>query len=315
MIGITSQHFNLTAIIVSWNTKDLLRQCVSAVFSSLEQLSFQVVVVDNASKDGSVEMLRESFPDVLLIENKENVGFARANNQAFKLAGNSKCVLLLNSDAILRSETIKTMLEFMETNEKAGAVAPALCYPDGGFQPGGGYIPSLQTAFNYFFFLSVLFPRTYRGLFVDQRKVKLLGKPIRIDWVAGTCMLVRKEVIDSTGGFDESYFMYAEDAEWCGRIRKGGWDIYYLPYVEIVHYHGASTKDVSDRWLKALIAYMRAEKGVVQTLLFRLIAAGGFLLRSVFYFLASLFTQRKELMQRAYQMYILSRGFLDLGKN
>jgi hypothetical protein len=260
-------------------------------------------------------MLRESFPDVLLIENKENVGFARANNQAFKLAGNSKCVLLLNSDAILRSETIKTMLEFMETNEKAGAVAPALCYPDGGFQPGGGYIPSLQTAFNYFFFLSVLFPRTYRGLFVDQRKVKLLGKPIRIDWVAGTCMLVRKEVIDSTGGFDESYFMYAEDAEWCGRIRKGGWDIYYLPYVEIVHYHGASTKDVSDRWLKALIAYMRAEKGVVQTLLFRLIAAGGFLLRSVFYFLASLFTQRKELMQRAYQMYILSRGFLDLGKN
>jgi len=306
---------NLTVIVVSWNTRDLLSQCLTSVLSSLQEHSFQVIVVDNASKDGSVEMVNESFPDVILVKNRKNVGFARANNQAFKLAENSMYVLLLNSDTILVRETIQAMLDFIERNDRAGIVAPALRYPEGGSQLGGGFGPSLRTAFNYFSFLSVLFPHTYRGMFVNQKKLNLSGKPIKIDWVAGTCMLIKKAVINATKGFGEAYFMYAEDIEWCSRVRKHGWDIYYLPYLEIVHYHGASIKEVSDHWLKSVIAYMKVRRGIGQTVLFRLIAACGFSLRSMLYIFASIITRKKELTTKAHQMYRLSQSSLGWRKN
>jgi GT2 family glycosyltransferase len=311
MIDRARPHLDITVIVVNWNTKDLLHHCLASVFRSLRRLLFQVIVVDNASQDGSANMVNELFPEAMLVKNEENVGFARANNQAFKLVGNSKYVLILNSDTILPDETIKTMLDFMETNTRAGLVAPVLRFPDGRFQLGGGFGPSLRTAFNYFFFLSFFFPSRHRGMFIGQRKPQLQEKAIRMDWVAGACMLVRKEVIDSTGGFDESYFMYAEDAEWCERIRKAGWSIYYLPYAEIIHYHGASTKEVSARWLKALFAYMTKKTGIPRATLFRLIAASGFWLRSMIYLLSYLITQRKELKERAHHMCLLAKDSLD----
>jgi len=306
---------HLTVVVVSWNTRDLLSQCLTSVQCSLQEHSFQIIVVDNASKDGSVEMVNESFPDVILLKNRKNIGFARANNQAFKLAENSRYVLLLNSDTILLRDTIQAMLDFMELNEKAGIVAPALRYPEGGFQQGGGFDPSLSTAFNYFSFLSVLFPHTYRGMFVNQKKLSLSRKPIKIDWVAGTCMLIKKAVINATKGFDEAYFMYAEDIEWCSRVRKHGWDIYYLPYLEIVHCHGASMKESSDHWLKSLIAYMKATRGIGQTILFRLIAAWGFSLRFMLCIFASIVTKKRELTTKAHQMYRSSKSSLGWQKN
>jgi GT2 family glycosyltransferase len=309
------QDVDLAVVIVSWNTKDLLRQCLAAVFSALESLSSRVLVVDNASQDGSAELVTGSFPQAQLIRNRENLGFARANNQAFKLAGRPLFVLLLNSDAILTKETIRGMLDFMKTHDDAGLVSPALRYPAGGSQPGGGFDASLRTALNYFFFLSVVFPRSFRGMFVDQRRLKRQGEPVSLDWVAGTCMLVRKEVIDRAGGLDESFFMYAEDAEWCERIRKKGWGIYFLPYLEIVHHHGASTPENSDRWLRALMAYMTAKMGVPAAALFRLIAAGGFGMRSGFYFLGSLLTRRSEMSEKARQMGVLAWVSLTSKRN
>ena len=309
MISINA-NIPLSIIIVNWNTIDLLEKCLDSIFFTQKNLSFKVIVVDNASTDGSVEMIKKKFPAVFLIENKKNVGFAKANNQALKFIENRKYVLLLNSDTVLLNKTLQKMMEFMDRNPKAGIAAPALRLPDGKFQIVGASKPSLISAFNYFLFLYVLSPKLFKGLFIDQQRLQKIGNPIKIDWVAGTCMLVRKEVIDKAGGLDESYFMYAEDMEWCERIKKIGWDIYYLPYIEIIHHHGASSKTVSDQWIKSLILYMKRKNGMIKSILFRLIAAAGFGLRFFFYFLRFTFTLNKDWMKKAHQMFIFFKGAL-----
>jgi GT2 family glycosyltransferase len=310
MIG-EKTSYSLTIIIVNWNTKDLLERCLHSVFSTQKNLSFKVIVVDNASSDGSVEMIKKRFPAVFLIENKQNMGFAKANNQAFKFTKNTKYVLLLNSDTVLLNKTLQVMMEFMDRNPKAGIAAPALRLPDGKFQIVGASYPSLITAFNYFLFLYRLSPKVFKGSFIDQRRLQKITNPIKIDWVAGTCMLVRKDVIDKAGGLDESYFMYAEDIEWCERIKKRGWEIYYFPHVEIIHHHGASSKTVSNLWLKSLISYMKQRNGMIRSILFRLIMAAGFGLRSFSYFLRFTFTHKQEWIKKAHLMYIFLKGALS----
>lgn len=304
-------NYSLSIIIVNWNTKDLLERCLHSIFSTQKKLSFKVIVVDNASTDGSAEMIKKKFPTVFLIENKKNRGFAKANNQAFNFIENSKYVLLLNSDTVLLNTTLQVMMEFMDRNPKAGIAAPALRLPDGKFQIVGASHPSLFTAFNYFLFLYLLSPKVFKGSFIDQKKLQKIKNPIKIDWVAGTCMLVRKEVIDQTGGLDESYFMYAEDIEWCERIKKRGWEIYYVPSVEIIHHHGASSKTVSDQWLKSLISFMKQKNGIIKLIFFRLIMATGFGLRSFLYFLRFIFTHKKEWITKAHLMYIFLKGALS----
>ncbi len=300
--------YDLFVIVVNWNTKDLLEQCLDSIFSTLTKISFKVIVVDNASTDNSTDMIKNKFSNVILVENRENVGFARANNQAFKLIEQGYYVLMLNSDTILIKDTLQKMIDFMEENPGVGVVAPALRFPDGKFQSGGGFGPSLKTAFNYFLFLSAFSPEIFKGLFIGQRKYNQMISPIEVDWVGGTCMLVRKEAIDRTGGLDESYFMYAEDAEWCERIKKFGWGIYYLPYLEIIHYHCASSKTISSRWIKSLIFYVKNKKGFAQSIIFRLIMAIGLALRSIFYFSAYIITQEKEWLTKTSQMYIYFKG-------
>ena len=298
-------------IIVNWNTKDLIEQCLDSIFSTSTKISLKVIVVDNASTDNSTDMIKKRFPNVILVENKKNVGFAKANNQAFELIKQGSYVLMLNSDTLLIKDTLQKMVDFMGENPEAGAVAPALRFPVGKFQTGGGFSPSLKTAFNYFLFLSTIFPGIFKGLFISQRKLKRMMDPMEVDWVGGTCMLVKKEVIDKTGGLDESYFMYAEDMEWCERIKKFGWRIYYLPYLEIIHYHGASSNTISNRWIKSLIFYMKTKKGYIQSIIFRLIMALGLASRSIFYFSAYIITQKKTWLTKTSQMFIYFKGTLS----
>ncbi len=290
-------------VIVNWNTKELLEQCLNSIFSVHDSLTIGVVVVDNGSTDESIKMLKLKFPQVTLIENKQNVGFARANNQAFRLAKKGGFVLMLNSDAVLTDGTLQELFDFMESDPNVGAVAPALCFPDGEAQSGGGYMPSLITAFNYFLFLSSLSPFVFKGMFVDQNDYKRSRIPREIDWIAGACMLIRQETLEQVGGLDESYFMYAEDAEWCQRIRTKGWAVYYLPYLEIIHHHGASSTDVSNQWIKSLIAYMKSKNGFLQSLIFRGLIALGMGLRSLFYLSAFFVTQNKECRTKAARMF------------
>jgi GT2 family glycosyltransferase len=273
----------LSIIIVNWNTSELLKQCLESLRRCKIGLN-NIIVVDNASNDLSVNMVESQFPEVMLIKNSQNLGFAKANNIAIgKSVADYIC--LLNSDTVVSPECFIEMLSFMTVYRDAVACAPALRLPSGRLQTGGaGYELSLVTAFNFFFFLTKLFPLHFKGIYLEQSAYVKLKKPLKVDWLAGTCLMVRKEAVDAVGGLDESYFMYAEDAEWCDRLRKYG-NIYYLPYLEIIHYQGASSEQsdkVPTNWLAATFSYFSSKhKSKVE--LFRIFAALGFLMRSVLY--------------------------------
>lgn len=269
-------------VIVNWNTCDLLFNCISSI---IDHDNYIITVVDNASTDASYEMLVNNFSFVNIVRNSENVGFARANNIAIKLV-NEEYVCLLNSDTIVSRGCFESMLSFMNQNPHVVACAPALRLPSGRLQTGaGGYEPTVQTVFNYFFFLSKIFPVRFRGMFFDQKTFVDKASPVKVDWLSGACLLVRTSVIDRAGMLDESKFMYSEDVEWCRRLRQYG-DIYYLPYIEIVHYHGASSnnrENISVRWLEALISDLGCTYNVPQMIILRLVMALGFFIRYIVY--------------------------------
>lgn len=232
---------DISVVIVNWNTRELLRDCLTSVFAKPTALQLEVLVVDNASTDDSAKMVRESFREVRLIENHENVGFARANNQAFPFCLGSK-IVLLNSDTVVAGDALGLLARFLDDHSDVGAVAPKLEQSQTVDILGCGRALTLRTAINHWLLLARLFPRVpffegvyyYRGAQDD--------KPREVDWISGACMMVRRSVIDEVGPLSEQSFMYAEDQEWCSRMRRRGWKIFHLPNAVVEHRHGASFK-------------------------------------------------------------------------
>lgn len=294
----------LEIIIVNWNTCDLLFSCINSIVATDK---FKITVIDNASTDGSLEMLSRAFPYVNVITNFENVGYAKANNLGINIS-ESEYICLLNSDTVTSPEIFDKMLEFMSSCPAAVACGPALRLPDGKLQTGAaGFELSLSTAFNYFFFLSKLFPLKFKGLFVSQEAYIRLYKPAKVDWLAGACLMVRKSAIDTVGSLDESFFMYAEDAEWCDRLRTVG-NIYYLPNLEIMHYHGASsnkTGSISTKWLEATFKYFHSKHNTIKSQLFQLITGFGFLFRMIVYYILCFKDKKWEPKFKAMSNYLI----------
>lgn len=233
---------DLSVIIVNWNTRDLLAQCLQSVFDTVRNLDFEIIVVDNASTDGSQEMVQQEFPDVSLVANTDNLGFARANNQAIRRS-RGRYVLLLNSDAFVRENTIEQMVAFMDAHPKAGMSGCKLLYEDGRLQPSCTTYPTLFTEFCIATGLDKLFPKSplfgkYRMMYWDFDDTR------EVDVILGAFMLVRASAIGEVGLMDESYFMYSEEVDWCYRFKKKGWRIFFYPEVEAVHLWGGSSKRV-----------------------------------------------------------------------
>ncbi len=223
---------DLSIIIVNFNTRDFLKNCLKSIFDQAGK--FEVWVVDNASSDGSVEMVEREFPQVKLIKNKENTGFAKANNLALKMA-NGQFVFLLNSDTILKEQTLNKIINFLRNKSEAGAIGVKLLNADGKTQPSAGKFYSIFNA------LIMLVGGERFGL--------LRSSPLRIsevDWVSGAALIVRKDILDKVGLLDENFFMYMEEVEWCFRIKKAGFKIFFYPDAEVIHYErGSSSKSVS----------------------------------------------------------------------
>jgi GT2 family glycosyltransferase len=239
---------DLSIIIVNWNTKDLLCQCLDALSGRLKGIGTETVVVDNGSTDGSAAAVREKFPGVRLIENQINMGFARANNQALSIS-KGRYLLLLNPDTQVKDEAIPRMLSFMDAQPEAGVVGAQLLNADGSKQNSIANFPSLAAELVNKSLLRWLFPEKFPG------KEKDYPGPVEVDSVIGACMLVRREAIDQVGLLDEQFFLFLEETDWCYRMKKAGWKIYHIPQAEVLHFQGKSAEAEKG---KARIEYYRS---------------------------------------------------------
>jgi N-acetylglucosaminyl-diphospho-decaprenol L-rhamnosyltransferase len=228
---------DVSVIVVNWNTRALLAQCLRSIYDTVSGLSLEVIVVDNASKDGSVEMVSREFPRVRLIQNVENVGFARANNQAMA-ASRGYYVLLFNSDAIATPNAIRSSVCLANAEPRAGIVGARLLNIDGSFQAS---YTSFPTLWQEFLILTGL-GRLFYGQWYPSRGAEEDRGPQVVDYVEGAFMLVRREAFEEVGGMDEGYFMYAEEVNWCYAMRQKGWQVWYQPDAKIIHLGGGSSQ-------------------------------------------------------------------------
>ena len=247
---------DLSIVIVSWNVRDLLKDCLGSLCNSIDGLGFEVFVVDNASSDGSADMVRREFPDVGLIANSDNVGFGRANNLAVKMS-RSRHILFLNPDTLVPEGSIEEMVRFLDRHPSVGMVGPELT-------DGRG-----RLLFNWsrlsFRGVAEFAVEGLAAALSRAGSVILFGQPYDVKWLTGACWLVRRDVINETGPFDENLFMYGEEPDFCHRVRNAGWEIYFLRYVRIVHYKGQSAKQVGSslpQFLTSMIHVIRKRLGL-----------------------------------------------------
>lgn len=236
---------DISIIIVSWNTKEILRQCLRSVYEHTPELEIETIVVDNASSDGSAEMVLSDFPQVVLIENNDNRGFAAANNQGMSLA-TGRYFLLLNSDTIILKNAIEKCVDFADRNTDAAVVGCRVLNADRSLQPTCFMFPSILNMFLSASYLYKIFPQTR---FFGREKMTWWQRDSveEVDVVTGCFMLVRKAAIDQIGQLDEQFFMYAEETDWCYRFKKTGWKILFTPDAEIIHLGGQSSKKVREK--------------------------------------------------------------------
>ncbi len=242
MTGEPIDGVTLSIIIVNWNTRDLLAACLESVAAEIARMGegeAETFVVDNASTDGSPEMVQEDFPWVRLIRNTENVGFARANNQAIRLA-QGRYLLLLNSDTCLHAGSLQTLVDFMDAHPAAGAAGPRLLNGDGTLQVSCHPLLTPEREFWRLSFLERLYARATYPLEAWDATT-----PHRVEVIKGACLLGRRMVLDQTGLLDESYFMYTEEMDLCYRMAQAGWELWHVPAATVTHYGEASSRQVA----------------------------------------------------------------------
>jgi len=253
----------VSVIIVNWNTRDILRDCLRSVYGQTKELASEVVVIDNASTDGSQEMVKEEFPQLVLIENIENRGFAAANNQGIEIA-KGRYVLLLNSDTVVLDGAIQKVVAFADQHPEAAVVGCKVLNPDRTLQATCFKFPSLLNLFLAATYLYKMFPRSH--FFGRERMIWWTRDDVRpVDVVTGCFMLVRREAIQQVGRMDEQFFMYAEEADWCYRFRMAGWQNVFYPEAEIIHLGGQSSGRVrvamTVQLRKAILQFIRKHNG------------------------------------------------------
>jgi GT2 family glycosyltransferase len=278
----------LSIVIVSYNTSDLLQACLESAYQSIkyDKISeVEVIVVDNNSSDGSVDLVRKRFKHVKLIENKENMGFAKANNQGMKIASGTY-ILILNSDTKMTKHAISKILLQMNSNKEIGVLGGKLLNKDDSIQPSVGYFPNIGKVFVWMHFIDDI---PYISDLIKPYHVEdhtFYNAEHEVDWVTGACFCIRKEVFKKTNGFDEHIFMYGEEVEWCYRIKKEGYKVHYSPNPVIYHYKGQSGDGnyagiVQE--FKAISYFYKKHKPTTQNIILFFILKFGALLRLVLF--------------------------------
>ncbi len=278
---------DVSFILVSWNVRDLLRRALRSILADAPPYTFEIIVVDNSSQDGTTEMLAAEFPTIRVIANRENFGFTRANNQALALdSPPPRYFFLLNPDTELVPGATRSLVEYMDApeNARAGIVGPQLVYPDGSIQPSRRRLPTLSTAllestkFQQWFPHNRVLDRFYMRDTPDDAVQEAA-------WVVGAAMFVRRAVYEQVGGFDESFFMYSEELDWCRRASEAGWRIVYFPRARVMHYEGKSSDQVLAQrdiyFHSSKVRYFRKYHGALQSELVRYFLLTNFLYSSL----------------------------------
>lgn len=268
---------DLSVLIVNWNTCNLLERCLTSIYEDAGAAEYEVIVVDNASQDGSVEMVRKRFPQVQPIANNENQGFARANNQAIRQS-RGRYVLLLNPDTEVKLGALGTLVDFMDAHPRVGAGGARLLNTDGTLQTSCYPAPTLLREFWRLFHLDRLWAYgCYHMADWD------LDTPRKVEVVQGAALILRREALDQVGLMDETYFMYSEELDLCYRLQKGGWSLYWIPQSKAVHYGGQSTRQAAAKMFLCLyqskLLFMRKHHGCITAQAYKLILLAATLAR------------------------------------
>ncbi len=294
---------DVSVLVVNYNGGELVLRCLDSILQDTTGLAAEVIVVDNASADGSADATAARFPQVRQIRNADNVGFARATNQALRLA-QGKILILLNNDAYFLPGALTKLLAFMADHLEADALGPKVLNPDSTVQRSCFHFPTLRDIFFESFYLSRLFPRSnfFNRLEMGNFRYDQLRQ---VDWVLGACMAVRRSTLDAVGPMDERYFMYSEELDWCFTMHEAGKHIYYWPEPTVVHYgqQGQESRRIQPhilaRGFESRYTYFEKHYGRGYARWVRLVSVIGMFLRLVAILPATVLGDRPEARRRA----------------
>lgn len=282
------------------NTRELLRECLESVRQST--VAKEVIVVDNASTDGSPEMVAQQFPEIILQRNSKNERFAKPNNDAMKIS-RGRYLFLLNSDAAVRPGALERLVTFMDSHANVGTCGPQLLFPDGRIQPSCRGFVSLWTHCCDMFLLDRLFPSS--PLFAGSEMTFFDHKEEReVDHVMAAAVIVRREVVQSVGMFDEKFSIYYNDLDWSYRIAASGWKTVYLPSAQVVHHLGSTARplikeeNIFREQYENIVYFYQKHFGVTSVVAYKILLAIGFLPRTLFWFLRSIVDRSETVQQR-----------------
>ena len=299
-----SDAVDVSIIVVAWNVRRLLNDCLKSVFDETKGIRYEVIYVDNASEDGSVEMVRKEFPEVGIIENEKNEGFIKANNQAIEIS-RGRYVLLLNSDTVILDNAIAKTVEFADLHPDAAATGCKVLNTDGSLQRDCFMYPSLLNMFLSAFYLSQIFPKS--RFFGRERMTWWDYEDVRqVQTISGCYSMVRMEAIKQVGVMDEAYFFYGDDIDWCYRFIKGGWKIMYTPGATIIHHGHQNTKHQPQKFklqlFGSILIFMKLHRSWLEFILACILVALTFFLRVPFWVVKAIVgkEQRKYAIQTAW---------------
>lgn len=236
---------DLSIIIVSWNVADLLKSCLNSILGAYStSYHIEIIVVDSASSDHTIQMLRENFPQITLLAQAENLGFTRCNNIGLK-AANGRYLMLLNPDTEIIGNALSEMIAYLEANSQVGIVGPHTLNSDGSFQSTRRRFPSIAIGFLESTWLQTFAPKTLLDhYYVNDAPDDAL---MDVDWVQGSALMLRRALYEQIGGLDEAYVMYSEELDWCKRAKNAGWRVVFLGSARIIHHGGKSSEQVAGR--------------------------------------------------------------------
>lgn len=304
---------DVSIIIVNWNTKKLLKDCLRSIYEQTHNIGFEVIVVDNCSSDGSTEMVRAEFPKVILMGNKENRGFAAANNQAIAIT-RGRYILLLNSDTVILDKAIEKTVSFADAHPEAAASGCRVLNPDSSVQTTCFMFPSILNMLLSSTYLYKLFPGS--KFFGREQMTWWDRNDVReVDVVTGCFILVRREAIEQVGILDERFFMYGEETDWCYRMKKNGWKIMFTPVGQIIHFGGQSASktpvSMTIQLKLSILKFIKKHYRWPLPSFARLLTALFFIIRLPAWFVIFLFRPRHR-SEASTKLHSYSTGIVDV---